>query len=56
MDVFHRVFHLVHERAQIDYDRIDRTIYWRAMNKVRLNSDVEIVSATIADQMDDELS
>ena len=40
----------------IDYDRVDKTIYWRAMNNVRLNSEVEIVSATIADQMDEDLS
>ena len=54
MDAHDRVLYTF--KPQIDYDRVDRTIYWRIMNNVRLNSDVEIVSATIADQMDEDLS
>ena len=40
----------------IDYDRVDRTIYWRAMENVRLSSDIEIVTATVEDQLDEDLS
>jgi hypothetical protein len=40
----------------IDYDRVDRTIYWRVMKNVRLSSDMEIVTATVEDQLDEDLS
>jgi hypothetical protein len=35
----------------IDYDRVDRTIYWYTMKNVRLSSDMEIVTATVEDQI-----